>query len=162
WYRLFPRDRHQQGTPDATPTMLRDVAAMVRAFAAACAGPVVLKNTLNSLRVPVLAAALDEARVVLVEPDLEANARPLPVGRHARGDLDAWWSARPDGADALVASGAGPAEQVVWQAREVTRIARQDLAEHAPGRWLTIRYDELCDDPRGVLACTHEWLVQQG
>jgi hypothetical protein len=162
WYRAFPRDRHQQGAGDATERRCAEVAAMVRAFADASGGPVVFKNTLNSLRVPVLARALPEARFVLVERDLPDNARSLLVGRARRGALDEWWSARPDGADALVASGADPAAQVVWQAREVTRIAREDLAEHAPGRWITIRYDELCDDPRGVLACTHEWLGQQG
>ncbi|MCB0880252.1 MAG: sulfotransferase, partial [Thermoleophilia bacterium] len=162
WYRLLPRDRHQQGAADATPQLRRDIAAMVRAFADACAAPVVFKNTLNSLRVPLLAAALPEARFVLVERELAENARSLLVGRVRRGDLDGWWSARPDAADALIAGGASSAEQVVWQAREVTRIARRDLAEHAAGRWITIRYDELCHDPRGVLACTHEWLVGQG
>ncbi len=162
WYRLLPRNRHQQGVGDVTDTLRADVAAMVRAFADAAGSSVVFKNTLNSLRVPLLAAALPEARFVLVERDLADNARSLLVGRVKRGDVDAWWSARPDGADELVASGAGPAEQVVWQAREVNRVAREDLEACAAGRWIRVGYDELCDDPRGVLACVHEWLESTG
>jgi hypothetical protein len=162
WYRILPRDRHQQGEADATAPVRRDLAAMVRAFADACGSAVVFKNTLNSLRVPLLAAALPEARFVLVERDLPGNARSLLVGRVRRGDLDGWWSARPDGADALVASGANPAEQVVWQAREVSRIARDDLVAHAADRWIRVGYDELCGDPRGVLSCVHEWLESGG
>jgi hypothetical protein len=157
WYRFFPRGRHQQDASDATTARTGDITAAVRAFSAACGSPVVFKNTLNSLRVPVLAAALPEARFVLVERDLADNARSLLVGRTRRDDLHEWWGARPDGADALV--DATPAEQVVWQAREVTRVARDDLATHADGRWIGVTYDELCADPRGVLACVHEWLV---
>lgn len=160
WYRFFPRTRHQQGASDATPSRTSAVAAAVRAFADACGTSVVFKNTLNSLRVPVLAAALPEARFVLVERDLGDNARSLLVGRARRGDPNEWWGARPDGADRV--ADRSPAEQVVWQARTVHDIARADLAEHAPGRWMRVGYDQLCDDPRGVLAAVQAWLAGQG
>ena len=160
WYRFFPRDRHQQGDDDATDRLCADVAAGVRAFAAACDAPVVFKNTLNSLRVPVLARALPEARFVLVERDLADNARSLLVGRLRRGDIHEWWGARPDGAEPI--DQLEPAAQVAWQVRRVTDVARDDLDRCAPGRWITVRYDELCDDPRGVLACTQEWLAAAG
>lgn len=160
WYRAFPRGRHQQSTDDASPRRVREVAAMVRAFGDAAGVPVVFKNTLNSLRVPVLAAALPEARFVLIERDLPDNARSLLVGRLRRGEPRAWWSARPDGAEAL--ADAAPAEQVTWQVQQVTCVARHELAMHAAGRFVTVTYDELCGDPRGVLACLHEWLVAGG
>ncbi len=160
WYRFFPRDRHQLGDADATDSRCADVAAAVRAFADACDAPVVFKNTLNSLRVPVLARALPEARFVLVERDVADNARSLLVGRLRRGEADSWWGARPDGADHV--DDLDPATQVAWQVRRVTSVARTDLDRCAPGRWITIRYDELCDDPRGVLACTQEWLAAAG
>lgn len=160
WYRAFPRGRHQQGIADATPARLRSVAGMVRRFAAAVGRPVVFKNTLNSLRVPVLATALPEARFILIERDLSDNARSLLVGRLRRGDVDAWWSARPDGADDHADE--SPAQQAAWQCRTVVEVARRDLAAHAPGRFTTVTYDELCHDPRAVLRRLHRWLVGSG
>lgn len=160
WYRAFPRERHQQGIDDATPARVREVAAMVRRFTAAAGRPVVFKNTLNSLRVPVLATALPEARFILIERDLPDNARSLLVGRLRRGDANAWWSARPDGADEL--AGRPAAEQVTWQARTVVDVARHDLAAHAPGRSTTVTYDELCRDPHAVLRGLHRWLAGAG
>lgn len=160
WYRAFPRDRHQQGEADATPARVRDVAAMVRRFAEAAGAPVVFKNTLNSLRVPVLARALPEARFILIERDLPGNARSLLVGRLRHGDASSWWSARPDGAEQL--QGRSPAEQVTWQARTVSDVARRDLEAHARERWAAVTYDELCADPRALLTRLHAWLTATG
>jgi hypothetical protein len=161
WYRFFPRTPHEQHDADSTRERTTSIRAAVRAFADACSAPVVFKNTLNSLRVPVLAAALPEARFVLIERGLADNARSLLVGRTRReGGVDAWWGARPDGADDLAA--ATPAEQVTWQARVVHDVARAELERTAPARWLHVTYDELCDDPRALVARVHAWLVDGG
>jgi hypothetical protein len=161
WYRFFPRAPHEQHDADATRERTSSIRAAVRAFADACSAPVVFKNTLNSLRVPVLAVGLPEARFVLIERDLADNARSLLVGRTRReGGIDAWWGARPDGADELGA--ATPAEQVAWQARVVHDVARTELERTAPARWLHVTYDELCNDPRALIARIHAWLVDGG
>ncbi len=160
WYRFFAREEHQVDHAAPEDRTVVELRAAVRAFADACGVPVVFKNTINSLRVPALAAALPEARFVLIERDLADNARSLLVGRSRRGDLDAWWSARPAGA--AEHAGDAPAEQVVWQARRVHDVARDALADLDPSRSMHVTYDELCADPRGLLDCIAEWLAEGG
>lgn len=160
WYRFFDRDRHQvdhAAPEDRTVVQLR---AAVRAFADACGAPVIFKNTINSLRVPAIAAALPEARFVLIERDLADNARSLLVGRRKRGDLDAWWGARPTGVERV--EHADPVAQVVWQAREVHDVARGALAELPPERTLHVTYDELCAMPRDLVDRVATWLAASG
>jgi len=160
WYRFVPRRPHQLHAGDATPARTSAIRAAVRLFAAACERPVVFKNVFNSLRVPVLAAALPEARFILIERDLESNARSLLAGRLQRGDLDAWWSAEPDGAAAVRAD--GPAAQVAWQVRRMNEVAHAELGRLDAGRSIVIGYGELCEDPVGVLDRIHAWLVEGG
>ena len=82
------------------------------------------------------------------------------MGRIERGDAAAWWSARPDGADAL--ADATPAEQVTWQAHAVLDAARTELA-HLPAEHSThVTYDELCADPAGLVDRIHAWLAASG
>ncbi|MCW2921747.1 MAG: hypothetical protein JWL76_1621 [Thermoleophilia bacterium] len=160
WYRFFDRDRHQvdhAAPEDRTIVQLR---AAVRAFMDACGASVVFKNTINSLRVPALAAALPEARFVLIERDLTDNARSLLVGRGKRGDLCTWWGARPTGVEQV--EHRAPAEQVVWQAREVHDVARRALGELPPERTLHVTYDELCAAPRDLVDRVATWLAATG
>lgn len=160
WYRFFDRAQHQvdhAAPEDRTVVQLR---AAVRAFADACGAPVVFKNTINSLRVPALAAALPEARFVLIERDLADNARSLLVGRARRGKLADWWGARPNGAEQV--EHLDPATQVVWQAREVHDVAARALAQLAPERSLHVTYDELCAAPGDLVDRIATWLVASG
>jgi hypothetical protein len=156
WYRVFPREPHQLDEWDPTGQQRHQLRAMVRDFLDACSGPVVFKNVFNTLRVPLLADALPEARFILIERDVESNARSLLAGRAKRGDLDAWWSARPKGADELRER--PPAEQVVWQVERMNQVAREELGVLHPERGLRITYDELCADPAGVVTRVHQWL----
>lgn len=160
WYRFVPREPHQLGDADATPRRIRALRAGVRAFMDACGTSVVFKNVFHTLRIPVLAAALPEARFVLIERDEGANARSLLAGRRARGGIDTWWSARPSGEEAVRA--ATPCEQVVWQVRRMNRVARQELSALHPDRWLAVGYDELCRDPGALLERVHGWLAAGG
>lgn len=160
WYRFFPRDPHQVHDHDATPQRTSELRAVVRLFADACGAPVVFKNVFNSLRIPVIARALPEARFVVIERDLESNARSLLAGRIKRGDMDAWWSARPDGS--AVVADATPARQVAWQAATMQRVARTELARIEPERSMVVSYTELCSAPGRVLAEIMEWLLGEG
>lgn len=160
WYRFFPRARHELTDADATPRRIAAVRSAVRGFAAACEAPVAFKNVFNSLRVPVLAEALPEARFVLIERDEQANARSLLAGRRKRGDVNEWWSARPAGAERL--DDADPATQVVWQVRRMNEVARRELQRIGDDRFLIVSYEQLCADPRGTVERIHAWLVAGG
>jgi hypothetical protein len=160
WYRFFPRAPHQMEDHDATPQRVRAIRAAVRGFMDACGSPVVFKNVFNSLRIPVLATALPEARFIHIERDVATNARSLLVGRVKRGDIDGWWSAQPAGADAVLRR--SPAHQVVWQVEQMDHVATAELAALHPDRSTVLTYDELCGDPRGTLTRIHRWLVAGG
>lgn len=160
WYRFFPRAPHQVHAADATPSRTRELRAVVRLFADACGRPLVFKNVFNSLRIPVIAEALPEARFIVIERDLESNARSLLAGRVKRGDLASWWSARPDGADAVTAQ--HPARQVVWQAARMQHVAATELAKLAEDRSFTVSYAELCAEPARVISSIEEWLLAAG
>ncbi|MCW2926651.1 MAG: hypothetical protein JWM86_619 [Thermoleophilia bacterium] len=160
WYRFFDREPHEVTAENATMQRVTEIRRSVREFADACCAPVVFKNVFNSLRIPVLARALPEARFIHIERSLEPNARSLLVGRVQRGDVGVWWSAAPDGADAL--KDASPAEQVTWQVEQMNRVAARELAHLQTSQVLLVHYDELCADPRGVLDRIEAWLVQGG
>lgn len=162
WYRFFSRRQHQQSLGDVSRRRRRQVSAAIRLFAATCGAPIVFKNTLNSLRIPVLADALPEARFILVERNERDNSRSLLLGRLRRGGINVWWGAQPKSMMALIESGATPTQQVVEQVREISWIARADLATHAPNRWISVHYDDICNDPREVLTKVRQWLNDQG
>jgi hypothetical protein len=167
WYRVFakePASGHDQVAEwDVTHGRGHALRGMVREFLDACGRSVVFKNVVNTLRIPILAEALPEARFIHIERDLAANARSLLVGRVKRGDIDAWWSARPNpasiGGDVRLLS---PAEQVVWQVQEMNHVATAELDALHPDRSLRLTYDELCADPRTLLTRVHAWLVESG
>lgn len=160
WYRFVPRRPHELAPQDVSRGQVAAVRAAVREFAASCGAPVVFKNVYNSLRIPLLAAALPEARYVLIERELETNARSLLAGRVKHGDPQAWFSAEPAGADAVRSS--SPGAQVTWQVRRMNDVARARLGELAPEQSYAVSYEQLCRDPRGVLAAIHAWLRESG
>lgn len=160
WYRFVPRRPHQLQAADVTPARVAAVRAAVREFADACESPVVFKNVFNSLRIPLLARALPEARYVLIERDLEANARSLLAGRARHGGVHEWWSAEPAGSDAVRTQ--SPAHQVAWQVQAMNEVARAELDRLEPASSLIVSYEELCTRPREVLERIHAWLEASG
>ncbi|MCW2950673.1 MAG: hypothetical protein JWN41_1686 [Thermoleophilia bacterium] len=160
WYRFFPRDRHEMTDADATPQQLDTFRAAIRELADACGGPVFFKNSLNTLRLPVIATALPEARFIYISRDREANARSILTGRIKNVGIDHWWSARPAGAEQL--AGDTPAAQVVWQSDRINHIAQRELTRLAEGRWLHITYEDLCAFPAATIDRIDTWLRSTG
>ncbi|MCW2962532.1 MAG: hypothetical protein JWM90_2919 [Thermoleophilia bacterium] len=162
WYRFFPKDpdRNELLAEDATPQRVGALRAAVRLLADACNGPVFFKNSLNTLRLPVIREALPEARYIHLSRDLEVNARSLLAGRIANGDVNAWWSATPRGAEAH--DHETPAEQVVWQVQRINEVAREQLALVADANHMSATYEELVTDPRGTMDRVEAFLRASG
>ena len=160
WYRFFPRDRHELTAADATPGRLRAFRSAVRELADACGGPVFFKNSLNTLRIPVLATALPEARFIYISRDREANARSILTGRMKNATLDSWWSATPAGAEQH--EGENPAAQVVWQSDRINEVALRELGALDDERWTRVSYSDVCRDPAGTIARIETWLHDTG
>jgi len=160
WYRFFPRTPHEMTDADATFRRTRELGAAIRELADACGSPVFFKNSLNTLRLPVIAAALPEARFIHISRDREANARSILTGRIKNVGIDQWWSATPAGAEQL--AGATPAEQVVWQSDRINEVAERELGRLADDRSLHVTYTEVCTDPAGAIDRVEAWLLASG
>lgn len=150
WYRWFPSGDHVHVPPGATPPdHLRALRREVLAMEAVKDRPVVFKNTYNSMRIAPILEALPEARFLVCRRDLVDVAQSLLKCRvRDHGDKETWWSVPPPEIDEL--RQAPYWEQVVGQAariyEEIDR--RRDGAED---RFLDVAYEDVCDDPRGVL-----------
>lgn len=160
WYRFFPRDRHEMTDADVTPQRVRSFRAAVRALTDACGSPVFFKNSLNTLRLPVIAAALPEARFIYINRNREANARSILTGRIKNVGINRWWSARPAGAEDH--AGESPAEQVVWQSDRINEVALRELGKLADDRWMQVTYTDVCTDPAGTIDRIESWLRESG
>jgi Sulfotransferase family len=160
WYRFFRTRPQAVGADDADPERMARLRRSVAAFGAASGRPLVFKNLINSLRLEPLRQALPEALFLVVTRDLAANARSLLVGRRRRsGTYDTWWSAEPREVDRLRAL--APAAQVVEQVRAVNAAVARER-ERAPARFCELRYEGVCEDPRGALEAVGRFAAEHG
>jgi hypothetical protein len=106
----------------------------------------------NGLRVGWLDAIFPDALFVHLIRDGRAVGRSILDRREHHGGLDAWWGSRPPGWRDLLSR--SPAEQVGLQWRlciEHTRRAAEALGAE---RYLEVRYEDFCDEPRRTLETT--------
>ena len=149
WYRFFRRRPHHVPLAEADPARLRALRASVRGFGAAAGRPLLFKNLFCTLRLEPIAAALPEAAYLLIRRDLVDNAHSiLEARKRINGDYAAWWSSEPPEIERLRTL---PAEQqAVEQVRLVEAAAERTRAAN-PDRFLELRYEDLCSDPRATV-----------
>jgi hypothetical protein len=150
WYRFFRKSPQYTPLDEADPAQLRRLRAAVRALGDAAGRPPVFKNLVCSLRLGPIGAAFPEARFLFVRRDLGDNAASLLAARkRIHGDYAAWWSVEPPGIEEL--RSLPPQEQVVEQVRAVEAVIQADRDALGPERFLELRYEDVCDDPRQAL-----------
>jgi len=160
WYRFFRHFPQYVPLPEADPASLARLRMSVRALGDAAERPIVFKNLICSLRLEPIGAALPEALFVFIRRDLVDNATSILAARHElRGDYSTWWSAEPPEIEDLRVRPAH--EQVVEQVRRIERIVEGVRARLA-GRFLDVRYAEVCDDPRATMARVREFAADRG
>ncbi|MCC6224113.1 MAG: sulfotransferase [Thermoleophilia bacterium] len=150
WYRFFRRRPQHVPLAEADPARLEALRASLRALGRAARRPLVLKNLVSSLRLEPLGTVLPEAIFVVSTRDLLDNARSILAARHdIHGDFGRWWSVEPPALAELQAL--PPEAQAVEQVRHVEALIRAGCDRLGPERFVWVRYEELCDDPRGTL-----------
>ena len=150
WYRFFRKSPQYTPLDEVDPAQLRRLRAAVRALGDAAGRPPVFKNLVCSLRLGPIGAALPEARFLFVRRDLGDNAQSLLAARkRIHGDYTTWWSVEPPRIDQL--RSLPPHEQVVEQIRAVEAVIQADRDVLGPERFLELRYEDVCDDPRQAL-----------
>jgi Sulfotransferase family len=161
WYRFFRRSPQYVPLEEADPAKLQRLRAAVRALGDAAGRPLVFKNLLCALRLAPLGTTLPEAVFVDIRRDLAANAASLLSARQSiHGGYDTWWSAEPPQIERLRTLPA--TEQVVEQVRAIEALVDRDRALLGEGRFLQIRYEELCDRPEEVLDAVAALAQQNG
>ena len=150
WNRFFRKSPQYTPVAEANPAQLRRLRAAVRALGNAAGRPPVFKNLVCSLRLGPIGAALPEARFLYVRRDLEDNAQSLLAARRRiHGDYATWWSVEPPEIERL--RSLAPHEQVVEQVRAVEAVIEADRDRLGAERFLELRYEDVCDDPRRAL-----------
>jgi hypothetical protein len=150
WYRFFRKFPQHVSLAEADPAQLRRLRASMRALGDAARRPLVFKNLVCSLRLGPIGTVLPEALFVFIRRDPLDNARSLLASRmRSQGDYVRWWSVQPPELERL--SALPPYEQVVEQVRAIEAVVEADRAELGPARFFELRYEDVCDDPRGVL-----------
>ena len=149
WYRYFRRRPHHVSLAEADPARLRALRASVRRFGAAAGRPLLFKNLYCTLRLEPIAAALPEAAFILIRRDVVDNAHSiLEARKRIHGDYAVWWSTEPPEIERLRTL---PAEQqAVEQVRMVEAAAERTRAA-GPERFLELRYEDLCANPRSAV-----------
>lgn len=162
WLRWFPVDdeRGHYVLPD-TPNNehTQTIQPTLQSLAHILNRPMVFKSVYLTVAVGALAQLLPDALFILVERDLLYNCQSLLLARQKKGGGE-WWSVRPPSYQQWL-------QLPLWQqvARQVyftQQIARRDLSQYANGRYYTLSYEALCQNPHEQLAQFANWLVPYG
>jgi len=161
WYRFFRKSPQFVPLAEARDSDLRRLRAAFRALGAAGRRPLVFKNLLCALRLEPIAAALPEARFVVITRDLEEHARSILVARErANGETRSWWSAEPPGWEKLRTL--EPAEQSVGQIEAIHATIDAARAQLGHDRFVDITYEELIRDVSATLATVSGFAERHG
>lgn len=127
------------------PHMLRTLDAINRLSGRA----LLVKNAWNCFRVPYLASRLTQALFLWIRRDIrDAAASDLQARYRTKGNANSWNSATPANVAQLVRL--HPARQVIENQYEFHRAIDSGLRAHACGRYATLWYEDLLQEPVNV------------
>lgn len=152
WRRWFPAGitdelgERELDELDGTP-LLKEVHVLERAYDR----PLFFKNLRCTLHIPFLAKLSGQFHFIYVTRDPLYMAQSILLMRDAKvGDRNKWWSIKPKEYTKLRLL--SPLEQVVGQVFYMQRTAEKALARLSPNRYIKTSYEELCLQPRQVVA----------
>ena len=163
WFRWFPRDGARGHYVEPDGLNLEDYADMrltVNSMARVLGRPMVFKSVYLSLAVAALAQIFPEGRFLFVRRDAFFTCQSLLLARLDRPHPEEWWSVKIPEYQALLPKPVW--RQVTDQVFHTNRILERDLARYAVGRYLDLRYEDLCRDPRASVRRIGEWLNTAG
>jgi hypothetical protein len=116
--------------------------------------PFLNKNNRNTAAMGILAAELPTARFILIRRHPLFVAQSLVEARETvQGDRAVGWG--------LAAGGPAVGDEladVTDQVQRIEALIERQLSGVDPARVFEVGYDELCDDPQGVVGRISEWL----
>ncbi len=113
--------------------------------------PMVFKNLLGSYHMPRFERELGNVLFVhIVRDEMDAALSILDARKKYDRDPKTWWSYQPIEYEAL--KDRDPYEQIAGQVHCLKRFFRKEMEELSEGKHIEVHYQELCEDPAGVLA----------
>lgn len=162
WYRFFPRGYEAAAErPSLNEGELCGFTVAVARLTATYDRPIVFKNVMNVLRLEEISRAFPTARFLVAERELLANAHSLLYGRQKNtGCYDRWWSLPVPNFEEL---GAEAGElQVIAQIERTREMIRDSEMRVGHERYRRVRYEEICEDPEGVMRLVGRFLFETG
>jgi hypothetical protein len=163
WFRWFPRDGaqgHYVEPGGLNPGDYADMRLTVDSMARILGRPMVFKSVYLSLAVAALARIFPDGRFLFVHRDAFFTCQSLLLARLERPHPEEWWSVKIPEYQALLSTPVW--RQVTDQVFHTNLILERDLAHYAAGRYLDLRYEDLCRDPRASVERLGEWLSTAG
>jgi hypothetical protein len=162
WYRWFPRGMDVYAAAGSlAPPKRERLRQEVLAMSAQNDASMAFKNLFNSLRIGALAEVFPEACFIVCRRDPMQNALSLLRGRiEQNGDKQAWWTLPPREVHELLALPF--AEQVAGQVHFIERQIERDSCTAGADRFLTIQYEDFCEDVHATLERIGDFLRRRG
>lgn len=160
WYRWFPRHPQHQRPRGQQAERLWSLRGVLAGLSRRRGAPLLLKNLVNTVRLPTLGQLLPEAVFVVCHRDPLATAASILKGRLGSRDPQRWWSVQPQGyadwADL-------PIE--VQVARQVCALEGELVTrerEFGSDRFHHVSYEVLCRAPGNTLDDIGEFVRRHG
>lgn len=160
WNRWFPFKRHHAPNGTLSPEEIAAARQFVATVERGYDAPFVNKNVMHSMRIESFVELFPEALFVEVLRDPLMTAQSILIYRQKSADPQAWWSVTPKEVDDLL--GLSPAEQSAAQVYYIQKQIDADRARLGAERFLTIRYQDFCSDPNGVLGRIAGFMGERG
>lgn len=111
--------------------------------------PVFLRNLIYCLNIRLIHQLIPNAVFALCRRDPVCQAQSILITRKKEGDVNAWWSLRPEGFERLLDD--TPEEQIAWQIWKtldtVHGALRELERETGQVRHVEIAYEDVCQNP---------------
>jgi len=148
---------------DASSLPVEEIRGTVAGVERSLGGPFLNKNVVFSVRMKLLDAIFPDCLFVEVQRDVRANIRSIVRAERSEGgprDASGWWSVKPRGWRQHCHQ--GPAHRAAAQVRGVHDDIAVDAGGLGPSRLLSVRYEEMCEDPEAAADRVGAFLKQGG
>ncbi len=152
WYRFFRRTPAHVRLCDVDKHKMAHFRRTVLALMQIHNKPALFKNLYATLRILPISTYLPEALFIITQRDEVDNAHSILQARLKQfGDYRVWWSVPPPNVEIL--KKLPPEQQAVEQIRQLNTLVESNICEGGlnTGRFLTIDYNEFCDNVHGQL-----------
>ncbi|MCP3928809.1 MAG: sulfotransferase [Bacteroidetes bacterium] len=163
WFQWFPSDGDLGHYVKPDGINLRNYESLkqsVESITVIMRKPMVFKCLYLDMTVGTLAQIFPGAKFIFVRRDLFMNCQSILLGRLKQKNPKEWWSVKMPHYERLLSLPIW--QQVTQQVFHTDRIILKDLKQYAPGRFIELQYEEICQNPQKIIHDITNWLKPAG